>query len=75
MWTAIFSLTGQEFLAIESNMGHHFRFTPAKSFVVNCETQEEINKPWQKFIKEGMHEQCGLVRDKYGVSWQVVPVT
>lgn len=71
---AIFSLNGQEFMTIESNMDHPFTFTPAISFVVNCETQEEINDLWEKFSKEGIQEQCGWIKDKYGVSWQIVSV-
>ena len=70
----IFSLDGQEFMALDSNMDHHFTFTPAISFVVNCETQEEINDLWEKLSKEGIPEQCGRIKDKYGVSWQIVPV-
>ncbi len=70
----IFSLDGQEFMALDSNMDHHFTFTPAISFVVNCETQEEINDLWEKLSKEGMPEQCGWIKDKYGVSWQIVSV-
>ena len=70
----IFSLDGQEFVALDSNMDHHFTFTPAISFVVNCETQEEINDLWEKLSKEGIPEQCGRIKDKYGVSWQIVPV-
>ena len=70
----IFSLDGQEFVALDSNMDYHFTFTPAISFVVNCETQEEINDLWEKLSKEGIPEQCGRIKDKYGVSWQIVPV-
>ena len=69
----IFSLDGQEFMALDSNMDHYFTFTPAISFVVNCETQEEINNLWEKLSKEGMSERCGWIKDKYGVSWQIVP--
>ena len=60
-------------MALDSNMDHHFTFTPAISFVVNCETQEEINNLWEKFSKEGIPEQCGWIKDKYGVSWQIIP--
>ena len=69
----IFSLDGQEFMALDSNMDHYFTFTPAISFVVNCETQEEINDLWEKLSKEGMSERCGWIKDKYVVSWQIVP--
>lgn len=61
-------------MAFDSNMDHHFTFTPAISFVVNCERQEEINDLWEKFSREGTPEQCGWIKDKYGVSWQIVPV-
>jgi predicted 3-demethylubiquinone-9 3-methyltransferase (glyoxalase superfamily) len=70
----IFSLNEQEFMALDSNMGHQFRITPAISFLVSCETQVEINDLWEKLSKEGMPEQCGWIKDKYGVSWQIVPL-
>jgi predicted 3-demethylubiquinone-9 3-methyltransferase (glyoxalase superfamily) len=70
---ATFSLTGQEFMAMDSNREHHFTFTPAISFFVNCETQQEIDKLWEKLSEGGEIEQCGWLKDKYGVSWQIVP--
>jgi predicted 3-demethylubiquinone-9 3-methyltransferase (glyoxalase superfamily) len=70
---AIFSLAGQEFMALDSNMNHPFTITPAISFLVNCETQEEINDLWEKLSKEGTPEQCGWIKDKYSISWQVAP--
>jgi predicted 3-demethylubiquinone-9 3-methyltransferase (glyoxalase superfamily) len=70
----IFSLDEQEFMALDSNMGHQFRITPAISFLVSCETQVEINDLWEKLSKEGMPEQCGWIKDKYGVSWQIIPL-
>ncbi|WP_415311067.1 VOC family protein [Candidatus Nitrosocosmicus sp. FF01] len=69
----IFSLSGQEFMALDSHMNHPFTITPAISFLVNCETQEEINDLWEKLSKEGVPEQCGWIKDKYGISWQIVP--
>lgn len=71
---ALFSLNGQEFMANDSNMEHPFTFTPAISLVVNCETQEEIDDLWEKFSRDGKTDQCGWLSDKYGVSWQIVPI-
>ena len=65
-------LDGQEFVAL--NGGPRFKFTEAVSFVVNCETQEEIDYYWDKLTGSGGEEvQCGWLTDKYGLSWQVVP--
>jgi predicted 3-demethylubiquinone-9 3-methyltransferase (glyoxalase superfamily) len=70
--TVVFELDGQEFVAL--NGGPRFKFTEAVSFVVNCETQEEIDYYWEKLTSGGGEEvQCGWLADKYGVSWQVVP--
>jgi predicted 3-demethylubiquinone-9 3-methyltransferase (glyoxalase superfamily) len=69
--TATFQLDGQEFMAL--NGGPYFTFTPAISFFVNCETQEEIDELWEKLSEGGEKEQCGWLKDKYGVSWQIVP--
>jgi predicted 3-demethylubiquinone-9 3-methyltransferase (glyoxalase superfamily) len=67
-----FQLSGQEFTAL--NGGPHFKFTEALSFVVNCETQEEIDYYWGKLLQGGGEEsQCGWLKDKYGLSWQIVP--
>jgi predicted 3-demethylubiquinone-9 3-methyltransferase (glyoxalase superfamily) len=66
-----FQLEGQEFVAL--NAGPRFKFTEAISFVVNCETQEEVDYFWQKLSEGGAESQCGWLRDKYGLSWQVVP--
>jgi len=67
-----FQLEGQEFVAL--NGGPHFKFTEAISFVVNCETQEEVDYFWEKLTADGGAESmCGWLRDKYGLSWQVVP--
>ncbi|MBY0310131.1 VOC family protein [Patescibacteria group bacterium] len=66
-----FELEGQQFAAI--NGGPHFSFTPAISLVVNCETQAELDKIWKKLAAKGSVEQCGWLRDRFGVSWQVVP--
>ncbi len=69
--TATFQLEGQEFVAL--NGGPQFKFTEAISFVVNCETQEEVDKFWKKLSKGGAKSRCGWLKDKYGLSWQVVP--
>jgi predicted 3-demethylubiquinone-9 3-methyltransferase (glyoxalase superfamily) len=69
--TVAFELGGQPFVAL--NGGPRFTFTPAVSFVANCETQEEVDALWEKLSEGGEKIQCGWLRDKYGVSWQVVP--
>lgn len=69
--TAHFSLDGEEFIAL--NGGPEFTFTPAISFVVNCDTQAELDELWEKLSAGGKEVQCGWLQDKYGVSWQVVP--
>jgi predicted 3-demethylubiquinone-9 3-methyltransferase (glyoxalase superfamily) len=69
----VFSLNGQEFMAMDSNGPHKFTFTPAISFFVNCQTQEEIDSLWEKLSAVPEQEQCGWLQDKYGVSWQIVP--
>jgi predicted 3-demethylubiquinone-9 3-methyltransferase (glyoxalase superfamily) len=72
---ARFSLCGQEFMAMDSSREHDFTFTPGISFYINCDTQKEIDELWDKISEGGEKEQCGWVRDKYGVSWQIVPST
>ncbi len=69
--TMKFELNGQEFIAL--NGGPHFKFTEAISFVVNCETQKEIDEYWAKLTAGGKEVQCGWLKDKYGLSWQIVP--
>ena len=69
--TASFVLDGQEFIAL--NGGPKYKFTPAISFVVPCETQQEIDHYWSKLSAGGRTDQCGWLADKFGVSWQVVP--
>jgi predicted 3-demethylubiquinone-9 3-methyltransferase (glyoxalase superfamily) len=69
--TVTFELEGQEFIAL--NGGRHFTFSPAISFIVNCETQEEVDELWEKLSEGGEKGQCGWLKDKYGVSWQIVP--
>jgi len=69
--TATFQLEGQEFIAL--NGGPEFKFNEAISFFVNCETQEEVDRLWDKLSGGGEKGQCGWLKDKYGVSWQIVP--
>ena len=69
--TVPFELDGQQFTAL--NGGPHFSFTAAISFVVNCETQEEVDEFWEKLSEGGKQVECGWLTDKFGVSWQIVP--
>jgi predicted 3-demethylubiquinone-9 3-methyltransferase (glyoxalase superfamily) len=66
-----FQLEGQEFFAL--NGGPHFKFTPAISLFVNCETQEEVDALWEKLSAGGRTDRCGWLQDKYGLSWQIIP--
>jgi predicted 3-demethylubiquinone-9 3-methyltransferase (glyoxalase superfamily) len=68
-----FQLEGQEFMAL--NGGPQFTFSPAISFFVNCETQEEVDELWEKLSEGGEKERCGWLKDKYGLSWQIIPTT
>jgi len=68
---ATFQLEGQDFMAL--NGGPHFKFTEAISLVVNCESQDEVDAFWEKLSEGGSKGQCGWLKDKYGLSWQVVP--
>jgi predicted 3-demethylubiquinone-9 3-methyltransferase (glyoxalase superfamily) len=70
---ARFKLSGQEFMALDSALEHKFTFTEAISLFVNCENQEEVDRLWENlsFVPEA--EQCGWLKDKFGVSWQIVP--
>ena len=69
--TIKFQLMGQEFVAL--NGGPHFKFTQAISLVVNCDSQEEVDQLWVKLSEGGAPGQCGWLKDKYGLSWQIVP--
>jgi predicted 3-demethylubiquinone-9 3-methyltransferase (glyoxalase superfamily) len=71
--TVEFELEGQQFLGL--NGGPHFKFNEAVSFVINCDTQEEIDYYWEKLGKGGdpKSQQCGWLKDKFGLSWQVTP--
>ena len=69
--SATFQLDGQEFYAL--NGGPQFSFTPAISFFVNCEKQEEVDELWEKLSAGGRKDRCGWLQDKYGLSWQIIP--
>ena len=69
--TVEFQLEGQTFVAL--NGGPHFKFTEAVSFVVNCQTQDEVDAYWEKLSAGGAEVQCGWIKDKFGLSWQIVP--
>ncbi|MEW5851587.1 MAG: VOC family protein [Myxococcota bacterium] len=69
--SATFQLAGQEFMAL--NGGPMFKFTEAISFFVNCETQQEVDELWEKLSAGGAKSRCGWLKDRFGVSWQIVP--
>jgi len=69
--TATFQLDGQDFIAL--NGGPHFKFTEAISLSVDCKTQEEVDELWERLSQGGQKSQCGWLKDKYGLSWQIVP--
>jgi predicted 3-demethylubiquinone-9 3-methyltransferase (glyoxalase superfamily) len=69
--TVEFEIEGQKFLAL--NGGPHFKFNEAVSFQVPCETQEEIDHFWSTLAKDGEEGRCGWLKDKFGLSWQVIP--
>jgi predicted 3-demethylubiquinone-9 3-methyltransferase (glyoxalase superfamily) len=71
--TINFTLGGQAFIAL--NGGPVFKFTEAVSLFVNCETQEEVDTLWHKLSEGGQESQCGWLKDKYGLSWQIIPTT
>ncbi len=70
---ASFTLEGQKFAAMDSAYAHAFTFNEASSFMVHCETQEEIDDYWGKLSADPAAEQCGWLKDKYGLSWQIFP--
>lgn len=71
--TVSFTLKGKNFMAF--NGPSHFQLTPAISLVVECENQDEIDFYWEKLSEGGLQERCGWVKDRFGVSWQIIPVT
>jgi predicted 3-demethylubiquinone-9 3-methyltransferase (glyoxalase superfamily) len=70
--TALFEFEGQQFTAL--NGGPRFKFTEAVSFVVSCETQDEVDELWERLSEGGQTQQCGWLKDKFGLSWQIVPI-
>ena len=68
---ATFQLGGQEFFAL--NGGPQFKFTEAISFFVECETQQEVDELWERLSEGGEESRCGWLKDKYGLSWQIIP--
>ncbi len=66
-----FRLEGQEFMAL--NGGPHFKFSPAISFFVHCKTQKEVDDLWERLSAGGEKQRCGWLKDKYGLSWQIIP--
>ena len=71
--TVAFELDGQSFVAL--NGGPHLKFSEAISFVVNCQTQQQVDTYWEKLSAGGTEVQCGWLKDKFGLSWQIVPTT
>src|SRR6266705_3034136 len=71
--TVDFTIAGQRFVALNGGKQPGFNFTSAVSFVVNCDTQEEIDRLWDRLSEGGAQQQCGWVVDRFGVTWQVVP--
>lgn len=69
--TVTFQLEGQEFIAL--NGGPHFKFTEAISLLVDCDTQQEVDQLWSKLGAGGEEQQCGWLKDKFGLSWQIIP--
>jgi predicted 3-demethylubiquinone-9 3-methyltransferase (glyoxalase superfamily) len=69
--SATFLLEGQEYMAL--NGGPHFTFADGFSLFVSCETQEEVDELWEKLSEGGEKGPCGWLKDKYGVSWQIIP--
>lgn len=70
--TVAFELAGQEFVAL--NGGPVFKFTEAISLLVNCEDQAEVDRLWDALTEGGEEQQCGWLKDKYGLSWQIIPL-
>jgi predicted 3-demethylubiquinone-9 3-methyltransferase (glyoxalase superfamily) len=69
--SAVFELEGQDFMAL--NGGPQFTFSPAISLFVNCETQKEVDELWEKLSQGGERHRCGWLKDRFGVSWQIIP--
>jgi len=71
LMSAVFQIEGQEFMVL--NGGPMFKFSPAISLFVNCETQAEVDELWEKLSASGSTQQCGWLTDKFGISWQIIP--
>ncbi|QMV40673.1 VOC family protein [Cohnella cholangitidis] len=71
VFSGTFQLEGQQFMAL--NGGPHFKFSPAISLFVDCETQQEVDELWEKLSAGGEQQKCGWLQDKFGVSWQIIP--
>ncbi|KON76425.1 VOC family protein [Leptospira kirschneri] len=71
---SVFSIAGQDLMAIDSGLDHTFTFSEAYSFFVKCETQAEIDEYWEKLSFQGEKQKCGWVKDQFGVSWQIIPL-
>jgi predicted 3-demethylubiquinone-9 3-methyltransferase (glyoxalase superfamily) len=69
----LFSLHGQEFMAIDSGLDHQFTFNEAISLYVNCDGQAEVDRLWEALTEGGQEQQCGWLKDRYGVVWQIIP--
>ncbi len=69
--SAVFQLEGQQFYAL--NGGPQYKFTPAISLFVTCESQKEVDELWRKLLEGGREDQCGWLQDKFGLSWQIIP--
>jgi predicted 3-demethylubiquinone-9 3-methyltransferase (glyoxalase superfamily) len=69
--TATFEIEGQQFMALQG--GPMFKFSPAVSFFVSCETQREVDCLWRRLSTGGRKQQCGWLQDKFGISWQIIP--
>ena len=73
VFTATFEIEGQEFMAL--NGGPMYTFSPAVSFFVDCKTQEEVDELWEQLSEGGEKQRCGWLKDKFGLSWQIIPDT
>ncbi len=71
LMSAVIEIEGQEFILL--NGGPYFHFSEGISLFINCETQEEIDFLWEKLSKDGEEQMCGWLKDKFGVSWQIIP--
>ncbi len=73
LFTATFQVEGQQFMVL--NGGPEYKFTEAISLFVSCETQEEVDALWDRLVEGGTPSRCGWLKDRFGVSWQIIPTT